>query len=84
MTLDDIVGCSDLSNPITVIRAGLNGGIIQTPDGSTDVDICILEGMADSIEVMLMDTSGTLFSWIITDTIGTILALPSNPPFDFS
>ncbi|NNE25564.1 MAG: T9SS type A sorting domain-containing protein, partial [Saprospiraceae bacterium] len=84
MTLDDIVGCSDLSNPITVIRAGLNGGIIQTPDGLTDVDICILEGMVDSIDVMLMDTSGTLFSWIITDTLGTILGLPANSPFDFS
>ncbi len=84
MTLAEIEGCHDLSNPITVIREGLSGGVLTALDGLTSVDLCILNMMSDSVDVILTDTSGSLSSWAITDTLGIILSVPTGPLFDFS
>ncbi len=82
--LNDIIGCFDLSNSITVIRTEVNGGVISSIDSLVLIDLCIQEMNSDSIDVLLSDEKGTEFQWIITDDLGVILALPVSPPFDFS
>lgn len=79
-------GCYELSNSIEVERIPtvLNGGTLTTIDGLTDIDLCIIEGNSDLIDVILIDNEGPNFQWVITDTTGLILGLPAAPPFDLS
>jgi hypothetical protein len=79
---DDLGGCFDLSNPITVTRTGVNGGALETTDGATELDICAGDGVSDAFDVVLTDNEGTNSAWVITDDAGNILALPPAPPFD--
>ncbi len=78
----DLDGCFDLSNPITVIRNGVNGGDLMTTDGTTELTICAGDGVSDAFDVMLMNNEGTNSAWVITDEAGNILGLPAAPPFD--
>jgi len=80
--VSDIMGCYELSTPVTVIREGLMGGMLSTSDNLTQVAICAGDGIPDPIDVILTDTTGTLFSWVITNSAGEILDLPMGPPFD--
>ena len=78
---NDLTGCFDLSNPITVTRinAFTDGGTITTND---PLEICAGDGVADPIDVLLTDNIGTNSAWVITDPNGNILGLPPAPPFD--
>jgi hypothetical protein len=78
-TTSDIEGCFDLSEPIAVTRNGVNGGTISTNDPT---EICAGDGVGDPIDVTVSGSYGANGGWIITDDIGTILALPPAPPFD--
>ena len=73
--------CAFLSNPITVDRIEITAPTISTTDPTT---ICADDGIPDPIDVTIDDagTGGTATAWIITDAMGTILALPPAPPFD--
>jgi len=82
--VSSLIGCFDLSTPITIIREAIDGGNIETPEGLTEVTICLSDMLSDSIDVVLTDTSAINSSWIISDTFGLILDLPTGPPFDFS
>jgi len=75
----DLDGCFGLSNPITVIRNGVNGGAISTDDPT---EICAGDGIPDPINVTLTGEEGMNSAWVISDLSGTILALPTGPPFD--
>ncbi len=75
--LDEIVissVCSDES---------IDGGILTTIDGLTELDICSLDGVSDAFEVSIINYSGTNSDWLVTDNDGFIIAIPDNPPFDF-
>lgn len=77
---NDIEGCYDLSNPLTIYRNGVNGGTISTNDPT---HICAGDGQADPINVYVEGSEGPNAAWVITDDAGKILALPAAPPFDF-
>ena len=76
----DLEGCYDLSNPVTVYRNGVNGGIISTNDPT---QICAGDGEADYIDVYVEGSEGPEAAWVITDQAGKILGLPAAPPFNF-
>ncbi len=78
----DLLGSFDLSNPITVIRNGVNGGSLTTENGETEITICAGDNIPDPIHVNLTETEGEFFSWLITDENLNLLALPAAPPFD--
>ena len=78
----DVAGCFELSNGLTIVREGANGGTIATEDGSDRISICIGEGLVDTIDISLDDQDGENQVWIISDTNGMILDLPFAPPFD--
>ena len=80
---DDIEGCFDLSNAITVVRRGAHAGMITTSEGDTAITICAGDGVSDAFEVSISDdTEGENTAWVITDPEGNILGLPESPPFD--
>ena len=58
-TTSDIMGCFDLSNPITVTRNGVNGGMLTTTSGDTALTICAGDGVSDAFDVTLTGTEGT-------------------------
>ena len=78
----DLEGCFSLSNPISVTRNEVNGGEIALADGSTEIEICAGDGVADPLDVTLAGAVGTNSAWVITDADANILALPAGPPFD--
>ncbi|GAB5399131.1 MAG: hypothetical protein Aureis2KO_07160 [Aureisphaera sp.] len=81
----DLVGCYDLSNPITVNREGVDGAAIQIAGtNDTEVSICAGDGEADPIDVEVVGAGiGANSGWVITDNAtGEILGLPAAPPFD--
>ena len=82
MNANDLSGCYDLSNPITVVREAVNGGMLETADGETQLTICADDGESDAFDVSLTGEEGENNQWIITDDTGTILGLPAQPPFD--
>jgi len=85
--LTNIVGCFELTNPITVIRqdctpvtCNVTGGVITTMDNTT---ICAGDGIADNISVNLTGNIGANNQWIVTDEALNILELPSSNIFNF-
>lgn len=82
LNTNDLEGCYDLSNPITVTRNGVNGGELATTDGLTELSICVGDGISDAFDVTLTDAEGESMAWVITDAEGNILGLPDAPPFD--
>lgn len=82
---NDLTGCFDLSNPISVIRNGVDAGDIEIVGGSTEIEICAGDGNSDAFEVNIVgDTEGTNFAWVITNDSLEILDIvdPSNATFD--
>lgn len=77
----DLMGCFDLSNPITVYRNGVNGGELSLRNGRTELTICAGDGKSDAFHVDLKNNTGKS-AWVITDDKANILALPPSPPFD--
>ena len=80
--IDQIEGCTSLSNPITVHRTNVSGGELTTTDGRTELEICAGDGQSDAFDVSLSNTIGTNNAWVITDDENNVLALPDAPPFD--
>jgi len=81
--IDQLAGCFDLSNFITVTR--------NQPDGGTLIGgpftFCV-DGTADNIPadgITLVGNRGTNSQWVVTDDQGNILGLPpsfTGPDFD--
>ncbi|MEL6989170.1 MAG: T9SS type A sorting domain-containing protein, partial [Bacteroidota bacterium] len=80
---NDLEGCFDLSNPITVTRNGVDGGDLMLADGGDELTICAGDGEPDPFDVALEGNLGSNSAWVITDADANILALPAAPPFDF-
>ena len=60
-------------------NATVYGGEITFSDGETYTSVCVGDGEADHVEVVLENASGRLKQWIITDEEGYILGLPDSP-----
>ena len=74
-TLTD--GCFDLSdNFITVNREEVNGGMVSTEDGETEVYTCPGDGIADIIMFDSTNVVGPNFTYVITDENTVILGVP--------
>lgn len=74
---EDIEGCFDLSNAVTLIRNEVNGGVLS----GGPFEFCAGDGNADNIEagaITLSDNVGANGQWVITDSQGEILGLPNN------
>lgn len=80
--VSDLMGCFDFSNPVTIVKEGLMGGVLTTVDGETETQVCLSDTLDNLIDFVVMNASGPAFSWVITDTSGIILDLPTAPPFD--
>ncbi|MEO0338061.1 MAG: T9SS type A sorting domain-containing protein [Bacteroidota bacterium] len=78
----DLQGCFSLSNPITVNRNGVDGGVTSLDDGSTEITICAGDEMADPFTVNLEGAIGSNSAWVITDADANILALADTNVFD--
>ncbi len=73
--VDDLDGCFDLSNSITVVRNQPNGGVLT----GGPFEFCV-DGEADFVSGITLDsTSGDNTAWVITDDQGNILGLPPMP-----
>ena len=72
----DLMGCFDLSNPVTVIRNQPEGGEIT----GGPFEFCVGDSMPDMVSgIELTGASGGNSQWVVTDTNGLILGLPPMP-----
>ncbi|MFL1011767.1 T9SS type A sorting domain-containing protein [Flavisericum labens] len=75
----DLVGCYELSNPITVNRyTQPTPGILE----GGPFEFCVGDGVVDNIPdgaITLSGNSSTNEAWVVTDSDGNILGLPPTP-----
>ncbi len=79
----NIMGCYDLSNPITVVEWFSNGGDISTDDETT---FCVGDGIDDIVTVTLTGTNGANgqnTAWVVTDSDLNILNITESNVFNF-
>ncbi len=77
-------GCFDLSNGfVTVYREEPDGGTVSTEDGETELSFCVGDGIADLVRFDSMDTSNSLYTYVVTDENNNILAVPGTDMVDF-
>jgi hypothetical protein len=81
--INNIKGCIDFSNPVTIRREFLDGGFIATTANETQVEICAGEGKVDLINVILEENQSDNNRYIITDENGMIVSLPSSSNISF-
>ena len=75
---NDLVGCFDLSNPISVIRNQPDAGTIE----GGPFEFVVGDGNADNIpegSINVSGGTGTNSAWVVTDDLGNILGLPPSP-----
>ncbi|WP_298507214.1 hypothetical protein, partial [uncultured Maribacter sp.] len=75
---NDLYGCFDLSNSITVVRtaAVVDGGTIS----GGPFTFCVGDGEADYAKGVSLECNSTVNSqWVVTDENGKILGLPPTP-----
>ncbi|NNK90306.1 MAG: hypothetical protein HKO89_06820 [Saprospiraceae bacterium] len=77
-------GCYALSNPITVNKSTVEGGVLNTVDGSTDVVLCIENGVAQNIDLIISGNAGAETAWVITDADLNIIDIPTALPLSFN
>ena len=88
--ISDLEGCFDFSNAIEVVRTEepgngdcvVTGGELTTASGLLVYTICVNDGIPDPFDIRLTEEEGDNSTWIITDSNGIILALPTSRRFD--
>lgn len=79
----EITGCFAFTNPITIYRNAIDGGVITTANGGNEITVCVGDGISDAFEVSLMGAQGSNSLYVVTDTTLRILALSESAIFDF-
>jgi len=75
--INDITGCYDLSDPLTIIKNEVNGGTIV----GGPYEFCVGDDNVDNIntdDIMLNSNIGANGIWVITDELGNIIALSAD------
>ena len=83
MNANDLEGCFSLSNPITVNRIGVDGGMVTTMGGDTTATICAGDGTDDLIEFANNSSSDATYQYVITNDSNQILGFPDAPAQNF-
>ncbi|MDA7502105.1 T9SS type A sorting domain-containing protein [Chitinophagales bacterium] len=83
----DLVGCFALSNSIEIVReiceepCDVEGAVIATVDATT---FCVDDAIDDIVNVTTTGGTGEFFTYVVTDTDLTILAVSASPAIDFT
>ena len=78
-------GCWNISkNAISIVRDVPDGGTVATPQGHTQVFVCLDDGIPDFIGFTNNSTSNANYTYVITDDQNNILGLPDISYHDFS
>ncbi len=90
--VEQLRGCFALSNPIIVTRlAGddcppkceIEAGQISFENGSEEITICVDDDQDDLINAIVTGVDAPNTGWLITNELGTILALLDELPYNF-
>ncbi len=87
----EITGCAELSNSIRVTRitdcttetCSAMAGVIRVGEDQTTTIVCVDDEMDDNLEVVQAGGMGDSSLWLITDTTGVIISIPTGLPFNF-
>jgi|GEM_PF-4277766 len=76
-------GCFDISEPVAFSRQDNNAGSLSV-GGSTNIDVCITDGFADIAIVATEGSSGTNYTFVITDSVNVVISSTDISSIDFS
>jgi len=82
----NLMGCYELSNPITVIRQDCVPVCETTPStiSTTDATVfCVGDGTPDTVRVNLVLGNGDFSRFVVTDTALNIIEISTNTIYDF-
>jgi hypothetical protein len=79
----DLQGCFELSNPISVERTAVNGGIVTTVDGESNVTVTVGDGIDDELSFTVSGNVGDNFTYVVTDDNNNILSVPAGNTINF-
>jgi len=75
---NDLEGCFVLSNPLTVVRQAVNGGVLATDIGTDVVTVCVGDGSSDIVSLGLTGAEGINMAYVVTDSAGSILEIEGS------
>ncbi len=87
--IDDITGCTSLSNSVEIIvevdcmACPAEGGVIALDDGTQSAIVCAGDGEDNFLSIDLTGESGEDFFFLVTDTAGVVVNVQDGPNFDF-
>lgn len=82
-SLEDLQGCISFSNEISIERVETRGGNVTTDKEETEVLVCVGDMMPDTVRFLANSEIGPNYQFVVTDEVGTILALPDTNFVDF-
>jgi len=80
VSIDELVGCFELSNALQINKEYVQGGTISTTDNT---DICSGDGELDIVSFELTGAVGNYGLWIITDPSGGIVRSSTQADINF-
>ncbi|PTM13294.1 MAG: hypothetical protein DA408_07245 [Bacteroidetes bacterium] len=75
--------CADLSNALTLIKRVQNADDVRLADGSSDVTICVGDGIPDPLTFTSTYTGNDSFTYLITDESNFLLGISATATIDF-
>ena len=76
--------CFDVSSDyIEVVRAVPNGGLIELPNGQTEIYTCPGDGGADIVNFVYTDASNSPYAYLILDENNVVLGIETSDAHDF-
>ena len=83
MHIDSIMAeCFALSDGASFTRIENFGGMVSLEDGSTSIEVCVQDSIADELSFITTGT-GNEYQYIVTDTANIIIGLPDSSVVDF-
>jgi len=82
--LNDLVGCFDISNAVTITNSKVVGGRLVDAEGFMDFYICSQDPDDNQVDLVLNDSEGFFTNYFLTDQAGNINQVLTEPSVDFS
>ena len=81
---NDLGGCFGLSNPITVTREVVDGGMVAiAPGDSTTATICVGDSIANTFQFVTTDSISANYQYIVTNDSNQVMAVLEADTLDF-
>ncbi len=84
LNANDLQGCFALSNPITVTREVVDGGMLTiAPSDSTNATICVGDSIPNVFQFATTDTVSSNYQFVVTNDSNVVMSVLNIDTLDF-